>query len=84
MACAVWNILFHTALPFNSTVKLDHISDPYITLHSTGIASKAKEAREEALKNTFKTLFYDGIPGLSDEIPLLTEKNKSFDYRFFE
>lgn len=84
MACAVWNIVFHTALPFNANVKLDRLSDTNIILHSIGIASKAKEAREEAIKNAFRTLFYDGIPGLSDGIPLLTEKNKSFDYRFFD
>ncbi len=82
--CAVWNMSFYTALAFTGTVKFDRKDGNNIVIQAGGLAAKAKEAREEAVMNAFKALLYEGIPGLNDGVPLLIEKNKSFDYRFFD
>lgn len=84
IACAVWNIFLCTAHAFTGTVKFERKDGTGITLQASGMAAKAKDAREEAVKNAFKALFYEGIDGLNDGVPLLIEKNKSFDYRFFD
>lgn len=84
IACAVWNIFLCTALAFNGTVKFERKDGTDLTLQTSGVAAKAKDAREEAVKNAFRTLFYEGIDGLNDGAPLLSGKNKSFDYRFFD
>lgn len=48
------------------------------------MAQKGKEAQTEAVKNAFRVLLYDGIPGFHDGAPMMATRDKSFDYRFFD
>lgn len=54
-----------------------------VTICSWGRAQKSKEAQTEAVKNAFRALLYEGIPGLNDSVPMMARPDNSFDYRFF-
>ena len=83
-ACAVVNTMLSMAHAFSGTVRFEGSVEKGIILQAEGTADKAKEAREEAVRNAFKALFYEGVEGLTGGVPLLAERNKSFDYRFFD
>lgn len=55
-----------------------------VTIRSWGEALKGKEAQIEAVKNAFRALLYEGIPGLNNAAPMMTNIDNSFDYRFFD
>lgn len=55
-----------------------------VTLRSLGSAQKGKEAQTEAVKNAFRALIYEGIPGLNNAAPMMTKPDNSFDYWFFD
>lgn len=55
-----------------------------VTIRSWGGAQKGKEAQTEAVKNAFRALLYEGIPGLNNAAPMMTNTDNSFDYRFFD
>lgn len=55
-----------------------------VTIRSWGEAPKGKEAQTEAVKNAFRALLYEGIPGLNNAAPMMTNMDNSFDYRFFD
>ncbi len=56
--------------------------DQVVTVRSSGIHPKKKEAVEMALKSAFHSLFYAGVEGIYNGKPLVTKENKFFMERF--
>ncbi len=54
-----------------------------LSVRSTGIAEKKKEAVPMALKSAFYTLFYTGIEGVNSGNPLIATTKPDYDRRFF-
>lgn len=55
-----------------------------LSVGSTGIAEKKKEAVPMALKSAFYTLFYTGIEGVNNGNPLISTTKPDYDRRFFD
>lgn len=50
---------------------------------SMGQASKKGEVQANAAKSVFYTLFYQGVPGIADGQPLITNENKLYTNSYF-
>lgn len=72
------------AIPTTSDVTLESQSGSEITLLSSAMAQKAKDAEEMAVKQAFYALMNQGVKGLQSDRPLLTAPNKQFDYTFYK
>ncbi len=55
-----------------------------LSVSSTGIAEKKKEAVPMALKSAFYTLFYTGVEGVNKGNPLISASKPDYDRRFFD
>ena len=51
-----------------------------VTVRTSGIHEKKKDAAEMAVKSAFYTYFFIGIPGLNDDKPLLKPEDE-INYR---
>ncbi|MGM9735650.1 MAG: DUF6175 family protein [Candidatus Cryptobacteroides sp.] len=50
---------------------------------SAGISDKVKDVQDNAVRSLFHTLFYQGVDGVNDGRPLITNDNKSYVETFF-
>lgn len=83
MISAIWGVLSCMAQSFSESVALQREDGPNVILRAVGIAPKSKEAQTEAIKNAFMALFYEGVPGLKNAVPMMVGQNRNFDDRFF-
>ncbi|MGN1210886.1 MAG: DUF6175 family protein [Candidatus Cryptobacteroides sp.] len=69
----------------NYLMLVNHISSDSktATFETAGIAEKAKDVQDNALRSLFHTLFYTGVEGVNDGKPLVTNDNPSFVENFF-
>lgn len=68
---------------YSDNVSLEGQEGDIICLQADASAPKKKEAEDLALRSAFNALLYGGIDGLKSGQPMLTEKAKDYDYRFF-
>ena len=54
-----------------------------ITVRSSAVADKKKDAALLAAKSAFHTLFHAGIEGVKDGTPMVAVERNDYDYRFF-
>ena len=59
---------------YSRDVKIISKTDQTVTLSSSGIHKKKKEAIEMALKSAFYTLFFTGVDGLNNGDPLINKE----------
>lgn len=73
---------------YSNDVTLLNKNNTTVTVRTSGIHEKKKDAAEMAVKSAFYTYFFIGIPGLNNDKPLLKpeDETKYRDYfeRFFE
>lgn len=55
-----------------------------LTVRSTGLCEKKKEAPVMAMKSAFYTLFYTGVEGVNRGNPLVAKAKPDYDRRFFD
>lgn len=72
------------AIPTTADVTLDGQSGNEVTLISSAMAPKAKEAEEMAVKQAFFGLISRGVEGLHSGQPMLSSQSKEFDYTFYK
>lgn len=79
---------FATAQTYTSDATLVQQKKTTITIKSSGIHSKKKEATQMAIKSAFNTYFHYGITGLNNDKPLLPENaeevSASYLQRFYD
>ncbi len=54
-----------------------------VTVRSSAVADKKKDASLLAAKSAFHTLFHVGIEGVKDGSPMIAVERSDYDYRFF-
>lgn len=72
------------AIPTTCDVTLDSQSDKEVTLISTAMANKGKEAETLAVKQAFYGLIDRGIENLNSGQPILASPSKEFNYTFYK
>lgn len=72
------------AIPTTSDVTLDSQSGGEVTLISSAMAPKAKDAEQMAVKQAFFGLMNRGVEGLQSGQPMLTTPSREFDYTFYK
>lgn len=72
------------AIPTTCDVKFDSRDGNEITLITSAIAPKAKEAETLAVKQAFFALLDRGVEGVQSGQPILTTPNKEFNYTFYK
>ncbi len=68
---------------FSDNVSLAAEEGNGICLQAEASAPKKKDAEQLALQSAFNALLYGGIDGLKNGQPMLTDKAKDYNYRFF-
>lgn len=68
---------------YSSDVVFQGGDETMITVQSTGLHEKKKQATEMAVKSAFHTLFHTGVAGVHDGKPLVSGNNKYYFDRFF-
>lgn len=68
---------------YSSDVVFQGGDENMITVQSTGLHEKKKQAAEMAVKSAFHTLFHTGVEGVRDGKPLVSGNNKYYFDRFF-
>lgn len=71
-----------TAQSYSNDVTLLTENSDAVTLCSSGIDTKKKEALDMALKSAFHTLFFVGMEGVNGGKPLITNPNKIYTDNF--
>ncbi len=64
-------------------VSLEGITGEQAVFVSMGQASKKADVEANAAKSVFYTLFYQGVPGIADGKPLITNENKLYTNSYF-
>lgn len=73
-----------SAQEFSSEVSLERQSGSDAVFRTTVACNKGgKEAEELAIKSTFNALLHDGVEGLQNGQPMLSEARKDYDYRLY-
>lgn len=72
------------AIPTGADVTLDGQSGGEVTLISSALAPKAKDAETMAVKQAFFALIDQGVEGIQSGQPMLTTPNKAFNYTFYK
>ena len=67
-----------TAQTYPQVVTYETSDDVSATFVSVGVSDKAKDVAENAAQSLFYTLFYNGVDGINDGRPLVTDDNKDY------
>ena len=68
---------------YSTDVTLVSQDGSIITVRSSAVAEKKKDASLLAAKSAFHTLFHAGIEGVKDGSPMIAVERNDYDYRFF-
>ncbi len=68
---------------FADEIQLIECDGNTVTLHSSAVADKKKDAVDLAVKSAFNSLFHSGIEGVKNGVPMIAAERKDYDYRFF-
>lgn len=79
-----WCVLIHAQEFYSSDVVYLSGDDNIITVRSSGIHEKKKQAMEMAVKSAFYTLFGTGIEGYRNGKPLVTNDNQYYMEQFYK
>ncbi len=55
-----------------------------LTVRSSGVSEKKKEAEKMAVKSAFHTLFYTGVDGVNGGNAMISDAKPDYDRRFFD
>ncbi len=78
-------IIAHTAFAqdYLQIVELMSTNGGGATFLSAGVGKNKDEAKDNAIKSLYHTLFYVGVAGVNDGKPLITQDNKQYTNTFF-
>lgn len=68
---------------YSTEVSLVQQDNNSVTILSTAVGDKKKDAALLAAKSAFHTLFHSGVEGVKNGVPMVAAEQKDFDYRFF-
>ncbi|MCM1066107.1 MAG: DUF6175 family protein [Muribaculaceae bacterium] len=68
---------------FSDNVSLSSQDGDIVAIMANASAQKKKDAEDLAIQSAFNALMHSGIEGLNSAQPMLTEKSRDYDYRFF-
>lgn len=76
--------LYATAQTYSNDVVLLSKDPNIVTVRTSGIHEKKKDAADMAVKSAFYTYFFRGIPGLNNDKPLLKTEDETAHRDYFD
>ncbi|MGM9787060.1 MAG: DUF6175 family protein [Candidatus Cryptobacteroides sp.] len=82
-AMVMLSCLMSMAQEYPMIVNCESFDGKTAVFTSAGISDKVKDVQDNAARSLFHTLFYQGVDGVNEGKPLITNDNKSYVETFF-